>query len=122
MPDGPGWKGSICLKRIDLPKVEKLLLRQNLQLLKATEETLAEIDQLLARLAQEDERVPMLMQIPGINVFGALAILAGIRGITRFANPKKPPSHAGLAPSLHRSGRRTAPAPSLKRGDPACVG
>lgn len=68
--------GRAWLQRIDLPEVEKLLTRQNLQLLKTTEEALAEMDQLLARLAQDDERVPILMQIPGINVFTALAILA----------------------------------------------
>jgi transposase len=108
--------GRAWLEKIDLPDMEKLLLRQNLQLLKATEEVLAETEQILARLAQEDDRVPILMQIPGINVFGALAILAEIGDIARFANPKKLSSYAGLVPSLHRSGQKSTSGRITKAG------
>ena len=104
------------LEKIDLAEVEKLLLRQNLQLLKSTEDALAEIESLLARLAQEDERVPILMQIPGINVFGGLAILAEIGEISRFASPKKLSSYAGLVPSVHRSGQKNSSGPITKAG------
>lgn len=104
------------LEGLDLPEVEKLLLRQNLQLLKSTEQALAEMDRLLARLAQEDERVPVLMQIPGVNVFTALAILAEIGDITRFPNPKKLSSYAGLVPSLHRSGQKNFTGSITKAG------
>lgn len=58
--------------------MEKLLVRQSLQLLRTTKEALAEVDRILARLAQKDERVPITMQISGINAFAALAILAEI--------------------------------------------
>jgi transposase len=108
--------GRAWLEKIDLPEVEKLLVRQNLELLRSTEEALTEIDQLLARLAQEDERVSILMQIPGINVFGALAILAEIGEISRFASPKKLSSYAGLVPSLHRSGQKNSSGPITKAG------
>jgi len=108
--------GRAWLEKLDLPEVEKLLLRQNLQLLKSTEEAVAEIEPLLARLAQEDERVPILMQIPGINIFGALAILAEIGEITRFASAKKLSSYAGLVPSLHRSGQKNSSGPITKAG------
>jgi transposase len=108
--------GRAWLERIDLPEVEKMLLRQNLQLLKATEEVLAKTEHVLARLAQEDERVPILMQIPGINVCGALTILAEIGDIERFANPKKLSSYAGLVPSLHRSGQKNSSGPITKAG------
>lgn len=92
------------------------MLRHNLQLLKATKEALAETEQVLARLAQEDERVPILMQIPGINVFTAVAILAEIGDIARFANPKKLSSYAGLVPSLHRSGQKNTSGRITKAG------
>jgi len=99
-----------------LPELEKLLLRQNLDLLEGSEEALAEVDQLLARLAQEDQRVPILMQIPGINIFSALAILAEIGEIGRFASAKKLSSYAGLVPSLHRSGQKHTSGPITKAG------
>lgn len=108
--------GRDWLESIDLPEMEKLLVRQNLRLLKCTEEALAEIDQLLARLAQEDKRVPILMQIPGINIFGALAILSELGEVTRFASAKKLSSYAGLVPSLHRSGQKNTSGSITKAG------
>jgi len=108
--------GRAWLERIDPPEGEKLLVKHNLQLLEATEGALAEVDHLLARLAQEDERVPILMQIPGINVFTALAILAEIGNIARFRSPKKLASYAGLVPSLHRSGQKNTTGPITKVG------
>lgn len=108
--------GRAWLRKLELPELEKLLLRQNLQLLKSSEEALAEIDQLLARVAQEDQRVPILMQIPGISIFSALAILAEIGEIDRFASAKKLCSYAGLVPSLHRSGQKHTTGPITKAG------
>jgi transposase len=108
--------GRTWLRKLELPELEKLLLRQNLDLLGSSEEALAEVDQLLARLAQEDQRVPILMQIPGISVFSALAILAEIGEIGRFASPKKLSSYAGLVPSLHRSGQKHSSGPITKAG------
>ena len=108
--------GRAWLRKLELPELEKLLLRQNLDLLKSSEEALAEVDQLLARLAQEDRRVPILMQIPGISIFSALAILAEIGEIGRFASAKKLSSYAGLVPSLHRSGQKQTTGPITKAG------
>jgi len=108
--------GRAWLGKLELPEMEKLLVRQNLDLLKSSEEALAEVDQLLARLAQEDHRVPILMQIPGISIFSALAILAEIGEIGRFATPKKLSSYAGLVPSLHRSGQKWSTGPITKAG------
>lgn len=86
--------------------MEKILITQNLQLLESTQQALAEMNHLLARLAKQDERVPILMQIPGINVFAALTILAEVGDIARFANAKKLSSYAGSVPSVHRSGQK----------------
>ena len=66
--------GRAWLGKLELPGVERPLLRQNLDLLKSSEEASAEVDQLLARLAQEAQRVPISMQIPGINTFSALTL------------------------------------------------
>jgi len=108
--------GRAWLRKLELPELEKLLLKQNLDLLKRSEEALAEVDRHLARLAQEDQRVPILMQIPGINIFSALAILAEIGEIGRFASAKKLSSYAALVPSLHRSGQKHSTGPITKAG------
>jgi transposase len=108
--------GRAWLRKLELSELEKLLLRQNLDLLERSEEALAEVDQLLARVAQEDQRVPILMQIPGISIFSALAILAEIGEIGRFATPKKLSSYAGLVPSLHSSGQKHSSGRITKAG------
>ena len=109
-------RGREWLGRIDLPEMGKLLVKQNLDLLKSTEDALTEIGQRLARLAQGDERVAVLMQIPGISIFGALAIMAEIGEISRFGSPKKPSGYAGPVPSLHRSGQDNSSGPITKAG------
>jgi transposase len=108
--------GRAWLRRLELPELESLLLRQNLDLLESSEQALAEVDQLLARLAQDDQRVPILMQIPGINTFSALAILAEIGDIGRFPSAKKLSSYAGLVPCLHRSGQKHSSGSITKAG------
>lgn len=108
--------GRAWLRKLELPELEKLLVRQNLELLKSSEEALAEVDQVLAHFAQEEHRVPILMQIPGINIFSALAILAEIGEISRFASAKKLSSYAGLVPSLHRSGQKHSTGRITKAG------
>ena len=108
--------GRAWLGKLELPDLEKLLLRQNLQLLQSSEEALAEVDRVLARLAREDHRVPILMLIPGISIFSALAILAEIGEIGRFASARKLSSYAGLVPSLHRSGQKHTTGPITKAG------
>lgn len=112
--------GRAWLRKLELPEPEKLLLRQNLDLLESSEEALAEVDELLARLAQEDDRVPILMQIPGINIFSALAILAEIGEIGRFPSANNLSSYAGLVPSLHSSGQKHSSGPITKAGR-ACL-
>jgi len=108
--------GRAWLRRLELPELERLLLRQNLDLLESSEQALAEVDQVLARLAQQDDRVPILMQIPGISVFSALAILAEIGEIGRFPSAKKLSSYAGLVPCLHRSGQKHSSGGITKAG------
>ena len=77
-----------------------------------------ETEQLVARLAVADNRVPRLMQLTGIGVFTAFAILAQIGDIHRFPSPKKLASFAGLVPSLHQSGNRSYNGRITKAGSP----
>lgn len=60
--------------------------------------------------------MPILIQISGINIFGALAILGEIGEITPFANAKKLSGYAGLVPSLHRSEQKNSSGPTTKAG------
>jgi transposase len=45
-----------------------------------------------------------LMQVPGCGVVTGMTILAAIRDITRFENPKTLASYSGFTPGLEQSG------------------
>ncbi len=75
----------------------------------------------IAKVAAEDARVPLLVQLPGIGMIGAMSLLAAIGDITRFASSKALVGYAGLGTRvhdsghLHQSGRTLAPALARKR-------
>lgn len=55
----------------------------------------------IASIAKEDQRVRLLMTMPGVDYLTALTIVAEIADINRFQNPWKLVSYAGLSPT-HR--------------------
>ena len=89
---------------------------------------MAATDDLLVPLAQEDERVPILMHIPGAmslqpwlswpslrrDLSRGLSLTIG--DVAHLASPKKLSSYAGLVPSLHRSGQKNTTGPITKAG------
>lgn len=73
-------------------------------ILDVLDERIKELEEKLRSLADDREEARLLMSIPGIGYFAALAILAEIGDVHRFPNPEKLCSYAGLVPSLHQSG------------------
>jgi len=59
----------------------------------------------LGVLAAQDERVPLLVQLPGIGIIGAMTILGAIGTIERFPSPGKLVGYAGLGARVHSSGQ-----------------
>ena len=58
----------------------------------------------LAQSALADDRATRLMTIPGINMVVALALIAAIGDIKRFAKPEPLVGYLGLNPSVRQSG------------------
>jgi transposase len=58
----------------------------------------------IASISKEDERVRLLMTIPGIDYITALTIVSEIVDIQRFSTPWKLVGYAGLAPSKGETG------------------
>jgi transposase len=58
----------------------------------------------LAQSALADDRATRLMTIPGINMVVALALIAAIGDIKRFAKPEQLVGYLGLNPSVRQSG------------------
>ncbi len=63
------------------------------------------IEACLARFAAQDERVPLLAQIPGIGFINALTILAAIGDVSRFPSANQLVGYAGLGTKVHDSGQ-----------------
>lgn len=59
----------------------------------------------LGELAAQDNRVPLLVQLPGIGIIGAMTILGAIGDINRFPSAQKLVGYAGLGARVHDSGQ-----------------
>jgi transposase len=79
-------------------------VNQCLPVLEVLDERIAELSKIIKQKAGESEDAKLLMTIPGVGYFSALAILAEIGDINRFPSEEKLCAYAGLVPSLDQSG------------------
>jgi transposase len=75
-----------------------------LSMIGALDERIKQLSKELEAKANKSEEATLLMTIPGVGYFTAVAILAEIGDISRFGDPEKLCSYAGLVPSVHQSG------------------
>ncbi len=74
------------------------------------------VEEEISKLGENNEKVRLLMTIPGINVYSASAILAEIDDISRFPTKEHLASYAGLVPRQDQSGSRDIRGHISKRG------
>jgi len=98
--------GMSWLRELPLPSDERLCLDGDLRMLVSLEMELKAIDQLTAITARQDERIQLLMTLPGVNFVGAVGLLAALGDITRFKDGDHAAAYLGLTPSIHQSGKR----------------
>lgn len=77
----------------------------DLDVLDFAQQQVEHIETALKSLAAEDQRLPILVQLPGISLINALAILGAIGDIRRFPSPKELVGYSGLAGRVHDSGQ-----------------
>lgn len=109
--------GLAWLRELTLPEPEAAARDSDLRLLAQTEQEIAQVDQLLVKEAWQDEKVRLLMSIPGIDYTVAQTCLAAIGDVSRFANAKKLASYLGLNPSTHQSATHCVHGPITKQGN-----
>ena len=90
---------------LPLTDLEKLIVQTDLDTLDFARKQLEIIEQALKRDAAKDDRVPLLAQLPGVNILTALTILAAIGTIERFEDAKHLVGYAGLGTRVHDSGQ-----------------
>ena len=98
-PEQRSWWESLPLS-----ETEKLLVGSDLDTLEFAQRQANYIEVNLKQKSLHDERIPYLIQLPGIAWLTAMTILAAIGDISRFETPKKLVGYAGLGTRVHDSG------------------
>ena len=84
---------------------------------RAVEMRIVGIDRQLVALAKDDATVQRLLEIPGIGVLTATALVGSVGRITSFRRARQFASWLGLTPREHSSGPRRRLGSITKRGD-----
>ena len=98
-PDQREW-----WENLPLTEMERLRVSSDLDTLEFADRQTEKIEAVLHQEAAKDERVPLLVQLPGIAWLTALTILAAIGTIERFEDAKHLVGYAGLGTRVHDSG------------------
>jgi len=96
--------------------VEKLAVRQYLDTLEFNQKHIAEIEAVMVQELLTDDRLPYLIQLPGIGAVGAMTILAAIGPIDRFPDDRYLVGYAGLGGRVHASGKTKFAGSITKQG------
>ena len=96
-----GWR---LWQELPVSPLEKTQIHSNMGTLRFAEDQVRQLTRTMAAEAAQDERVPLLVQLPGIRMVNAMTILAAIGEIERFPSPKHLVGYAGLGASVHISG------------------
>lgn len=91
---------------LPLSPVEHLTVRQGLETVAFSKAHITELEHIMARELLADERLPLLIQVPGIGLVGAMTILSAIGPIERFPSERHLVGYAGLGARVHSSGQR----------------
>jgi transposase len=110
-PDKLAWWQSLSLTPL-----EKAMLQTDLDTLAFAQSQIASLEQAMLSLAALDERIPLLIQMPGISLVNAMTILAAIGDIRRFPEAKQLVGYAGLGARIHDSGLTTRSGRITKAG------
>jgi transposase len=91
-------------ENLSISATEKFLVRSDLDTLAFAQKQVEQAEECLKKASAEDERIPLLIQLPGIAMLTAITILAAIGDISRFPTAKKLVGYAGLGTRVHDSG------------------
>jgi len=103
-------------RSLPLGPIEKALVQADLDTLEFGRKQIEQLEASLNQRAAQEERLPLLVQLPGVSVLTALTILAAIGDITRFPSAKHLVGYAGLGARIHDSGQTTRTGKITKAG------
>ena len=89
---------------LPVSSLERVRIQCNLDTLAFARSQLDLLEDALVVLATQDERVILLIQLPGIGLITAVTLLAAIGDISRFPTEKHLVGYSGLGTRVHDSG------------------
>jgi transposase len=101
---------------LEVTPVERARIHSDLETLAFARSQIAQLEGSLAEAAAQDERVPLLVQLPGIGLITAMTLLAAIGDIARFPSAKKLVGYSGLGARIHDSGQKRRTGRMTKAG------
>ena len=112
---GLAWLKTLSKDSMDADGL--MMIESDLRLLEPVQMEIDKFDQRLADLAWEDERVKLLMTIPGVSIVVGQAVVAAFGDITRFKSGDAAASYLGLTPSTRQSATSVYHGPITKHGN-----
>jgi transposase len=106
----PWWEA------LPVSPLERCCLRSDLETLDFAGKQVEQIELTIKELAARDERIPLLVQLPGVGLLTGITILAAIGDIRRFPTAKQLVGYAGLGARVHDSGMTHATGRITKAG------
>jgi len=103
-------------ENLPISATEQFLVRSDLETLAFARKQVEQAEECLKKESAQDERILLLVQLPGVAMLTAITILAAIGGITRFSTAKKLVGYAGLGTRVHDSGMTHATGRISKAG------
>jgi transposase len=90
---------------LPLNPLERMRMASDLDTLLFARQQIEQLETCLHAIAAQEQRLTLLVQLPGVSVVNALTILAAIGEITRFSDAKHLVGYAGLGGRVHDSGQ-----------------
>jgi transposase len=87
--------------------LEKVNVQSDLDTLQFAEKQLMQLNSMMAEIANQNEEVTRLLQLPGFGVVTAVTVWGAIGDIHRFEDPQHLVGYAGLGTKVHDSGMTT---------------
>ena len=89
---------------LKVSSAERACMNADLDTLAFAQAQKKQLEAALGETAAHDERMPLLIQLPGVGLLTAITILAAIGDIRRFPDEDHLVGYAGLGAAVHESG------------------
>lgn len=112
---GRQWLESLTVEEIDHDGL--MMIHSDLRQLDFLQGEIDMFDGRLAELAYQDERVKLLMTMPGVSIVVAQTLVAAFGDISRFKTASQAAAYLGLTPSTKQSAKTCHHGPITKQGN-----